>query len=113
VDGGFCPRAWERARDETEASRAQLYLKEINEGQREFARNNPTRGFACQLDDLRRGGLRPPTERTYDFELHCHNEEKPPATEYLVAAYPADKRVKGVWGFWVFCVALRLKVAAD
>jgi len=99
----FLSRAWERARDEAEASRAQLYLKQINEGQREFARNNPTRGFACQLDDLRGGGLRPPSERTYDFELHCHNEEKPPATEYLVAAYPADKRVKGVWGFWVFC----------
>jgi hypothetical protein len=23
--------------------------------------------------------------------------------EYLVVAYPADKRVKGVWGFQVFC----------
>ena len=99
----FLSRTWERARDEAEASRAQLYLKQIDNRQREFARNNPTLGFACQLDDLLQAGLRPPTEGTYEFELHCHHAEKPPETDYLVAAYPADKRVQGVWGFWVFC----------
>jgi len=99
----FLSRTWERAKDEAAASHAQAYLKQIDERQTEFARNNPTRGFACQLDDLRRAGLRPPSEGKYDFELHCHNGEKLPEMDYLVAAYPADKRVKGVWGFWVFC----------
>jgi hypothetical protein len=96
-------RMWERARDEAEASRAKVYLKQIDEKQSEFARNNPTRGFACQLDDLLRAGLRPPTDGKYKFELHCDHREKPPEMDYLVAAFPADKRVKGVWGFWVFC----------
>lgn len=99
----FLSRSRERARDEAEASRAQLYLRQIDERQREFARNNPTRGFACQLDDLLRASLRPPTEGKYKFELYCHRGEKPTETAYMVAAYPADKRVKGVWGFWVLC----------
>jgi hypothetical protein len=99
----FLSRSWDRARDEAEASRAQLYLTQIDERQSEFARNNPTRRFACQLDDLLRAGLRPPTEGKYKFELYCHQGEKPTETDYLVAAYPTDKRVKGVWGFWVLC----------
>lgn len=90
----FLSRAWERARDEAEASRAQLSLKQINEGQSEFARNNPTRGFACQLDDLLQAGLRPPTEGKYRFELHCHHGEKPPETFITIQKNPHRCRRK-------------------
>jgi hypothetical protein len=99
----FLSRTWERARDEADASRAQAHMKRIDEAQTRFARDNPTRGFACQLDDLRRADMQSPSESNYNFELHCDNREKLPEIEYLVIAYPADKRVKGVWGFWVFC----------
>ena len=101
----FLSRTWERARDEADASHAQAYMIRIDEAQKEFARDNPTRGFACQLDDLRRAGLRSASESKYKFELHCDNRGKLPDVEYLAIAYPADKRVKGVWGFWVFCSA--------
>ena len=77
-------------------------MKRIEAAQNGFARDNPTRGFACQLEDLRRAGLRSPSENKYNFELHCANRETP-EMGYLLIAYPADKRAKGVWGFWVFC----------
>jgi hypothetical protein len=99
----FLSRTWERARDEADASHAQAYMKRVDETQQGFAKDNPTRGFACQLDDLRRTGLPSSAESKYNFELHCDKRKKPPEMEYLVVAYPADKRVKGVWGFWVFC----------
>jgi hypothetical protein len=99
----FLPRAFERARDEADESHAQAYLKRIDETQKGFVRANPTRGFACKLDDLRRAGLPSPSDNRYSFELHCDSREKPPEMEYLVFAYPANKRVKGVWGFRVFC----------
>jgi hypothetical protein len=78
-------------------------MKRIEEAQNGFARDNPIRGFACHLDDLRRAGLRAPSESKYSFELHGDNREKLPETGYLLIAYPADKRARGVWGFWVFC----------
>ncbi len=99
----FLSRTLERARDEADASHAQAYMKRIDEAQQGFAKDNPTRGFACQLDDLRRAGLPSSSESKYNFELHCDKRKKPPEMEYLTVAYRADKRVKGVWGFWVFC----------
>ena len=99
----FLSSAWELARDTADASHARAYMKRIDQAQKQFARDNPTRGFACQLDDLRRAGLPSPPDSKYDFELHCDNRKNDPETEYLFVAYPADKRVKGVWGFTVFC----------
>lgn len=99
----FLSRAWELARDTADASHAQAYMKRIDQTQKRFTQDNPTRGFACQLDDLRRTGLPSPSDSKYTFELHCDNRNNLPETGYSVVAYPADKRVKGVWGFRVFC----------
>jgi len=98
----FPSRAWELARDTADASHAEAYMKRIDQMQKRFGQDNPTQGFACQLDDLRHGGLSSPSESKYSFELYCDNR-KDPRTGYLVVAYPEDKRVKGVWGFRVFC----------
>jgi hypothetical protein len=99
----FLYRAWELARDTADESHARAYIKHIDEVQKGFHKDNPRQGFACQLDDLRRAGLPSSSESKYNFELHCDKRERPPEMEYLVIAYPADKRVKGVWGFRVFC----------
>jgi hypothetical protein len=99
----FLSRAGELARDTADASHAQEYVRRIDQTQKRFAQDNPTRGFACQLDDLRRIGLHSPSDSKYTFELHCDNQKNPLETGYLVVAYPGDKRVKGVWGFRVFC----------
>jgi hypothetical protein len=99
----FLSHTWELARDTADESHARAYLKRIGEVQKGFLKDNPGKGFACDLDDLRRAGLAPLLRKRYNVELHCDKPEKPPQIEYLVAAYPADKRVKGVWGFQVFC----------
>lgn len=99
----FLSRAFELARDTAYESHARAYIKRIDEVQKGFLKDNPGQGFACKLDDLRRAGLASPSENKYNFELHCDKRERPPETEYLVVAYPADKRVKGVWGFQLFC----------
>jgi hypothetical protein len=99
----FLSRTWERARDEADESHARAYIKRIDDVQKGFLKDNPGQGFACKLDDLRLAGLASPSENKYNFELHCDKRERPPEMEYLVVGYPADKRVKGVWGFWVFC----------
>jgi hypothetical protein len=99
----FLSRSWELARDTADESHARVYIKRIDDVQKGFLKDNPRQGFACQLDDLRRAGLRSPSESKYNFELHCDKRERLPETEYLVIAYPADKRVKGAWGFRVFC----------
>lgn len=99
----FLSRAWELARDSADASHAQAHVKRIDQTQKRFAQDNLRRGFACQFDDLLRTGLPSLSHSKYNFELHCDNRQNPPETEYLVVAYPADKRVQGVWGFRVFC----------
>lgn len=99
----FLSRSLALARETADASHARVYLKRIDQLEKQFAQDNPTRSFACQLDDLRRAGLPSQSESKYNFELHCENQENGAATKYLVAAYPADKRVNGVWGFRVFC----------
>jgi len=99
----FLSRAWELARNTADESHARAYIKDIDEVQKGFLKDNPGQGFACILDDLRRAGLPSPSGNKYNFELHCDKRERPPEMEYLVVAYPADKRVRGVWGFWVFC----------
>jgi hypothetical protein len=99
----FLFRAWELARDTADESNARAYIQRIDEVQKGFLKDNPRQGFACRLDDLRRAGLASPSGSKYNFELHCDKRDRPPETEYLVLAFPADKRVKGVWGFWVFC----------
>jgi hypothetical protein len=99
----FLSRAFEMARDAAYESDARAFIKHINEAQKGFLKDNPGQGFACKLDDLRRAGLASPSENKYNFELHCDKPERSRANEYLVAGYPADKRVKGVWGFQVFC----------
>jgi len=99
----FLSRAWELAIDTADESHAQAYMKRIDQTQTRFARDNPTRGFACQLDDLRRTGLPSPFDNKYTFELHCDNRKNPPEAAYSAVAYPTDKLVKGVWGFRVFC----------
>ncbi len=73
----FLSRTLERARDEADASHAQAYMKRIDEAQQGFAKDNPTRGFACQLDDLRRAGLPSSSESKYNFELHCDKQRNP------------------------------------
>jgi hypothetical protein len=99
----FLSRSLKLARETANQSDARAYVKRIDEAQTGFAKNNPASGFACRLDDLRHAGLQSPSESKYDFELHCDMRKKSPEMEYLVAAYPADKRADGVWGFWVFC----------
>jgi hypothetical protein len=99
----FLSHAWELARETADASHAQAYIKRINQTQKRFAQDSQARRFACQFDDLRRAGLPTAPERKYNFQLHCDNRKSPPEIAYLVVAYPADKRVKGVWGFRVFC----------
>jgi hypothetical protein len=99
----FLSRAWRLARETSDASHAQAYLKQIDQAQKRFARDNPTRGFACQLDDLRRAGLPSSSDTKYNVELHCNKRMNLSETEYLVITYPADKRVTGAWGFRVFC----------
>ncbi|MGB6249225.1 MAG: hypothetical protein WBF54_08925 [Terriglobales bacterium] len=99
----FLSRAWALARDTADQSHARAYIKRVDEAQKGFLKDNPGQGFACKLDDLRRAGLASPSESKYNFELHCDKRERLPQTEYLVVGYPADKRVKGEWGFWVFC----------
>jgi hypothetical protein len=99
----FLSRAFALARDTAYESRARAYIKRIDEVQKGFLKNNPEQGFACKLDDLRRAGLASPSENKFNFELHCGRRGGPPEMEYLVVAYPADKRVQGVSGFQVFC----------
>lgn len=98
----FLSRAFALARDTAYQSRARVYIKRIDQVQKEFMKDNPGQGFACRLDDLRRAGLASPSESKYNFELQC-DKRTTPEMEYLVVAYPADKRVKEVWGFQVFC----------
>jgi hypothetical protein len=99
----FLSRAFGLARDTSYESHARAYIRRVDEAQKGFLKENPGQGFACKLDDLRHAGLASPSENKYNFELHCDRRERPPEMEYLVVAYPADKRVKGVWGFQVFC----------
>ncbi|MGA7968354.1 MAG: hypothetical protein WA800_13605 [Terriglobales bacterium] len=99
----FLSRAFKLARDTADQSRARAYIKQIDERQLRFAKDNPAQGFACQLDDLLRAGLPSAVGSKYTFELHCEKREQSPEMGYLVTAYPADKQIDGVWGFWVFC----------
>ena len=99
----FLSRAFKLAKDTADESHARAYVKRIDEAQKGFVRANPTRGYACRLDDLQRAGLPSPSESVYNFEIYCDNPDKLSEIGYLVVAYPADKRVKGVWGFQVFC----------
>jgi hypothetical protein len=99
----FLFRSFALARITASESRARAYVKRIDEVQKEFLKDNPGQGFACKLDDLRRAGLASLSENKYNFELHCDKRQTPPEMEYLVVAYPANKRAKGVWGFQVFC----------
>jgi len=99
----FLSRSLQLAQDTADEFHARAYIRQIDERQLGFSKDNPARGFACNLDDLRHAGLPPASETKYTFELHCEIREQGPETTYLVDAYPADKRVKGVWGFWVFC----------
>ena len=99
----FLSHACGLAKETADESDARAYIARIDEAQKQFLRDNPGQRFACKLDDLRHTGLAPPSENKYNFELHCDQRESPPTTEYLVVAYPADERVKGVWEFHVFC----------
>jgi hypothetical protein len=76
----FLSRALELARDTADESHARAYIKRIDEVQKGFLRDNPRQRFACQLDDLRLAGLRPPSESKYNFELHCDKRERLPET---------------------------------
>ena len=55
-------------------SHARAYIKHIDEVQRGFLRDNPRQGFACQLDDLRLAGLRPPSESKYNSNCTVTSE---------------------------------------
>jgi hypothetical protein len=99
----FLSRAFKLARDTADQSHARAYIKQIDETQLRFVKDNPPRGFACKLDDLQRAGLPTAFGSKYTFELQCEGREQPPEMGYLVIAYPADKQIDGIWGFWVFC----------
>jgi hypothetical protein len=99
----FFSRVLELAKDTADESHARAYIKQIAEAQKLYLSDNPTEGFACGLDDLRRAGLPSPPENQYIFELHCDNRKKTPEAEYWAVAYPADKRIKGAWGFSLVC----------
>jgi hypothetical protein len=63
----------ELARDTTDESHARTYIKRIDKVQRGSLTDNPTQGFACELDDLRRSGLASPSQNKYNFERHWDN----------------------------------------
>jgi len=94
--------SWRLAKRTAHEARARESVRSINNAEQQFARLNPSLGFTCDLDDLRRGGWMPPRSSAYDYEIRCDGVERP-RTSYLTFAYPADKLPQGVWGFSVIC----------
>jgi len=93
---------WRLAKQTAHEARARESVRSINNAEQQFARLNPSQGFTCDLDDLRRAGWVPPSSSPYAYEIGCDGLERP-RTSYLIFAYPADKLPQGVWGFWVMC----------
>ena len=89
---------WRLAKQTAHEARARESVRSINNAEQQFARLNPSQGFTCDLDDLRRAGWVPPSSSPYAYEIGCDGLERP-RTSYLIFAYPADKLPQGVWGF--------------
>lgn len=93
---------WRLAKQTAQQAHASENIRSINDAEQQFARLNPSQGFACDLDELRRAGWVPPSLSSYTYQIFCDGIARP-RTSYLIVAYPENKLPDGVWGFWVLC----------